>query len=329
MRVTTYGTRGSIPIANAKSVRYGGNTTCLRVESCCLPDGQWLIIDAGSGYVPASTDALKSGVKQVNLFFTHHHHDHNQGLPLSPLTFIKAIPVHVYGPVDNGWGPKEVIESVMQKPVFPVPFKIVASHFHFHRLEYPTTLVILIHPRGGFKTLGVDVFERLLAKGEPIPFRQKMSFPVAECLVVWMHRTDHPEATISYRFEERPTGKVFCLLTDHENQDGVPQSLLAHLANADFLIQDAQYDPDTYAKRTAGFGHATPTYAVRLANQAGVKKLGFTHHDPGADDEAVDRIVEIGRTLAKEAREDDGKKKSNLLQPADIFACADYQVYEV
>lgn len=329
MRVTTFGTRGSIPIANPESVKYGGNTTCLRVESACLPEGHWLILDAGSGFVPASQQALKGGVKQVNLFFTHHHHDHNQGLLLSPLAFIKSIPVHVYGPVEDGWGPKEAIEAIMRKPLFPVDFKVVASHFYFHKLQHPTTIVILVHPHGGFRTLGLDVFERLMKKGEPIPFGQKKSFPVGECLVIWMHRTDHPETAISYRFEERPTGKVFCLLTDHENQDGVPLSLRSHLLNADLMIEDAQYDPETYAKRTTGFGHATPVYAVKLANAVGVKRLGLSHHDPGSTDAKVEQILEIARDSAREALAAAPADKSGLIDPGNIFACADYQVHEV
>jgi hypothetical protein len=52
MQVVLYGTRGSTPICRSDAVKYGGNTTSLRVKSQCLPQGMALAIDAGSGFVP-------------------------------------------------------------------------------------------------------------------------------------------------------------------------------------------------------------------------------------------------------------------------------------
>ena len=321
MRLTTYGTRGSIPISNPKSVKYGGNTTCIRIESECIPAGQWLVLDAGSGFVPLSGDALAAKTSQMNLLQTHHHHDHNQGMLLSPITFIKQIPFHVYGPMQDNWSPKQVFEAIMQKPLFPVPAKVVLSHFHFHKLEYPTTVVILVHPEGGFKLMDVDVFEKTIAKDAPLPFKG-MRFPVGECLVIKMHRTEHPETTISYRVEERPTGKVAAVLTDHETQASVPMSLRAHLKDVDVLLQDCQYTPEEYySGRTAGFGHGTPDFAATLAGIVGAKRLGLMHHDPKSTDQDVDAILAI-------AREEAGKNKKGIA-PKSIFACADYMIIEV
>lgn len=324
MLVTTYGTRGSIPVSRPGTVKFGGNTTCLRVESDRLPEGTWLVVDTGSGFVPLAYDALKAGVKKVIILQTHHHHDHNQGLLLAPLTFIKQIPIHIYGPVQNGVGPKEVLEQVMRKPLFPVDFKVVASHFHINKFDYPSNLVFLVHPVGGFKRMDVDAFERAINKDGKLPFGPKTSFDVEECLVIRMHSTEHPEQTISYRFEERTSGKTFCLLTDHENQDGIPLSLRAHLADADLLIEDVQYDEATYQARTAGFGHGTAKYAVRLANLVGAKRLGLTHHDPMSDDDKVEAIL---REAKDQAQQSSGEESG--LDPDNIFACADYDEYDV
>lgn len=95
MKIKFFGTRGSIPISGKKSARHGGNTTCVEVDSACLPKGTALIIDAGSGFVPASAELLKEGVKEVVTLLTHYHHDHTGGLLLSPLTFIKSIKMKV------------------------------------------------------------------------------------------------------------------------------------------------------------------------------------------------------------------------------------------
>ena len=149
MDVKFFGTRGSVPIANEKSVKTGGNTTCLRVDSVCLPADMWWVLDSGSGFVPLCGEALAAKVKNVQISYTHWHHDHTQGLPLGPLTFIKPIPITCWGPVDGGYGPREVLTALMKPPFFPVDFKRVASHFSFRKLENPDTAVILVHPEGG------------------------------------------------------------------------------------------------------------------------------------------------------------------------------------
>ncbi len=46
MLVTIYGARGSFPSAQATTMRYGGDTTCVTVQ---LADGTLLILDAGTG----------------------------------------------------------------------------------------------------------------------------------------------------------------------------------------------------------------------------------------------------------------------------------------
>jgi ribonuclease BN (tRNA processing enzyme) len=137
-----------------------------------------------------------------------------------------------------------------------------------------------------------------------------------------MYKTAHPEYTVSYRFEERPTGKVFVFLTDHENTDGFPNNLLHHLRGADLLVQDGQYSDEVYRARTSGFGHGTPEYCVKLAQRASVKRLGITHHDPDASDVDVEqRIVE--------AKQFAGEVESSLEFIENIFVCADYQTIEV
>lgn len=324
MRVTFYGTRGSVPIANKESVETGGNTTCLRIESQCLPDGMWLVVDAGSGFVPLCGAALKGGVKSVQLLFTHYHWDHTQGLPLGPLTFIKPIPITCWGPVDEKLGSKSVLVNTMQRPYFPVDFAEVASHFQFRDIEHPNTQVILIHPKGGVKQMPVDQFEAF--DGKPLPFKSG-KFPKSECLVIRMMRSYHPEMTITYRFEEGPTGKSFVFMTDHENQDATPIATKNFLNGADLLVMDSQYTRDKYTNQTAGYGHGTPDYCVRVAVECNAKKLGLTHHDPASTDKDVAGILAAAQAhLLKLTEPAKGKL---ILKPENIFTCRDYLVVSV
>ena len=46
MRVTLFGTRGSLAAPGAETTRYGGNTSTVEV---CANDGTLLVLDAGTG----------------------------------------------------------------------------------------------------------------------------------------------------------------------------------------------------------------------------------------------------------------------------------------
>lgn len=321
MKVTTYGTRGSTPIARADAIRFGGNTTCLRIKSECLPPGMALAVDSGSGYMPLSNDLLKEKVMDVSVLITHYHHDHTQGMMLAPHTYIPSAKTALWGPHEHGEGPREIMEDIMRSPLFPVDFAKVAHRFNCHNLKQIGTQVLVIHPVGGFTLMTVDSFERTVAMGRQLALRGGRKFPVEQCLVVRMFKTVHPEYTVSYRFEERPTGRVFVFLTDHENTDGHPTDLKNHIRGAHLLIQDGQYSQKKYQEQTAGYGHGTPEYCARTAITCKVERLGITHHDPMASDDDVDARINEARVYARE---------NGAVEFAErIFGCADYQETEV
>lgn len=313
MEVTFFGTRGSSPVAGPEYIGFGGNTTCLQIESGCLPQNCGLVIDAGTGFLPMSSVLLKRGIMALTVLSTHYHHDHTQGALLSALTFSKGVRIAWYGPEEDGIGPAQMLAHVMKPPYFPVDFAEVASHFACKGISHPSCKVIAIHPEGGLKLFSVDELERLEQREAPQVTMGGSRYPIGECLIIRMLKTNHPERTISYRFEERPTSKVFVFLTDHENLDGMPRSLEGHLRGADLLVMDAQYGRAKYDTATAGFGHGTPDYCARVAHQVGVARLGLTHHDPLSSDEEIGNILkEAGQAIAMS-----GSK-------LEVFACADY-----
>lgn len=319
MKIKTYGTRGSTPVARPEILRYGGNTTCLRVLSRCLPAGTALLVDAGTGFVPASFDLLQEGVKRILLLMTHYHHDHTQGFPLAPHAYVKSVPIDVYGPREHAIGPRQAFETIMSAPFFPVDFARIGSHITCSDLDNIGTHVLMIHPRAGTQFVRLDEYEQLVNRGSLQDGPDRIA--VDECLVVRMHKTVHPEYTVSYRFEERPTGKVAVLLTDHENTESLPADLRMHLSGADLLIQDAQYTRRQYDTSTAGFGHGTGDYSARVMKECGVRRLGQTHHDPMANDPDVDGIVDEARAWLT------ANGAPALCER--VFACADYQEIEV
>jgi hypothetical protein len=79
MRVTFWGTRGSIAVPGRDTALYGGNTTCLEVD---LQSGSKVIIDAGTG-IRALGERLAATEKRtdIHLLITHIHWDHILGFP--------------------------------------------------------------------------------------------------------------------------------------------------------------------------------------------------------------------------------------------------------
>lgn len=314
MKIKTYGTRGSIPISNKESVLHGGNTTCVRVFDDCIPDNMALVIDAGSGFVPLAKDILMEGDKtEVLILFTHYHIDHTMGLFLSPLTFIKNYDITLLGPLENGTGAIEMMENMMISPYFPVDIREVRGHFNYKGIRTPNARVIVIN-KAGHTVIDVDHYDLLVKHNEYVSIG-KGKYPLNECLIITMIRTNHPEKTLSYSIKNNKAEKKFVFMTDHENGDGMPNKMYSHLENADLALLDCQYSRQKYDNGFCGFGHATPDYVVRIAEACHIKRLGLTHHDPDSTDEDINNILLEAKACSK--------------SEIDIFTCKDYQEIDV
>ena len=66
---------------------------------------------------------------------------------------------------------------------------------------------------------------------------------------------------------------------------------------ADLVLHDAQYTDEEFATM-AGWGHSTEEYAVRVAGEAGARRLVMFHHDPAHTDTQIDRMLEQAQQVA-------------------------------
>lgn len=109
MIVTYWGVRGSVPTPGPRTVRYGGNTSCVAVEVGEL----LLVIDAGTGIRELGA-ALEERPREVVLLLTHRHADHVQGLPFFEPLYHAQRPIHLVDhPVAGGsWTLLEVFDGV-------------------------------------------------------------------------------------------------------------------------------------------------------------------------------------------------------------------------
>ena len=112
VRLVVLGGRGSIPVSGPDFVRYGGNTTCFALES----DGRVMaFFDAGTGLAAYKSHGLTLS-DAVDVFLTHYHLDHIQGLSMLDELWRNSCDVRVFGPGD----PAPVLERAISPPLFPV-----------------------------------------------------------------------------------------------------------------------------------------------------------------------------------------------------------------
>jgi len=81
MKIKFWGVRGSIPAPGPETNRYGGNTSCVSVETA----GGLIIIDMGTGLMHLGNALLGGefgkGKGRAGILLSHTHWDHIQGFP--------------------------------------------------------------------------------------------------------------------------------------------------------------------------------------------------------------------------------------------------------
>ena len=102
LRLHFWGTRGSIPSPGSQTVRYGGNTPCVEVRTSV---GWLIILDAGTGIreLGRSLIGRANGAPiKGDIFLSHGHWDHIQGLPFFKPLSERGNSFHIYGAAQEG-----------------------------------------------------------------------------------------------------------------------------------------------------------------------------------------------------------------------------------
>lgn len=280
MKVKFWGVRGSIASPGPKTVRYGGNTTCIEIRT---DNNELIILDAGTGIFPLSQTLLAELPVTANVLITHSHWDHIQGLPFFIPNFIPGNTLRLHGGFDpvTGKGIEQVMAVQLQYSYFPVREAEMKA-----RIEYVT-----------------------LIPGEPVQIGSATVTPVL---------LSHPVVDFGYRIE--CNGKSVFFTGDHEppyniyepNDDGYAEyqsfvdektkSIEDAIRGVDVFIADCSYTDDEYpAKR--GWGHGTFSSSIATAEAAGVKTLFCTHHEPTRSDDALEAA--FSTALASHPRQSD------------------------
>jgi phosphoribosyl 1,2-cyclic phosphodiesterase len=246
-----WGVRGSIACPGPRTMRYGGNTSCVEVRA----GGELFIFDGGSGLRLLGDALMKEGhPPEFDLFYTHTHLDHCHGLPFFAPCYGQGNRIRVWaGHLKPEHDIASVLGSMMSAPLFPIPISIFNAKLEFNDFKAGES----IRPHNGI-TLQTNLL-------------------------------NHPNRATGYRLEY--DGKAVSYITDTEHVPGtLDRNVLQLVDQADVMIYDCTYTDEEYPAHR-NWGHSTWQEGVRLANAAHVKTLVLFHHDPEHDDIFMDGIA--------------------------------------
>ena len=252
-----YGVRGSYPVPGKDVVKYGGNTTSILIEA----GDDFIILDAGTGIINIGKYLLetKPHRKKINLFLTHLHSDHIQGLPFFDPVFDNEYEINIYCNETPKTPLEDTILTLFKQPLSPIENDGIKAKFNFFILDVDHRETIRIGEK-----IGVE-------------YIKENSHPLAGVLL--------------YRITIDDKRIVFA--TDVESPGGFAKEHMDFINGVDILIHDSMYfDSDYHSPESPkkGFGHSTVSMAVGNAVKAGVKKLFLFHYDPNYTDKDVERM---------------------------------------
>lgn len=271
MKIKIWGTRGSIPVPGTGTLEYGGNTPCVQVVA---NDGNHFVLDAGTGireYGDCLLDHSKQ--KEVNIFITHSHWDHIQGLLFFKPMYLHDYTINLYAPAEHVQKVKNIIDVQMQPEYFPVKSDILQAKINY----FP------------------------VAAGE--------SFKLYD-IEISTTQNHHSGLTLSYKLKDEDCNFVY--MTDNEiylNECGKEitdecilnknEHLIEFAKNADYLLHDCMYDTIDY-KSKVGWGHSNYISLAHFAKLGKIKNLFLFHYDPNYNDKKIEEMLDKTKVYLSE-----------------------------
>jgi phosphoribosyl 1,2-cyclic phosphodiesterase len=253
VKVTFWGTRGSIATAGPETIGFGGDTSCVAVSG---EDPEHVVIlDAGTG-IRRLGDALHGRARRIDLLLSHLHLDHIVGLGFFAPLFWAEASVTIWAPPATTTL-LDRLSRYLSPPLFPVRLRDLSCELELRDASMQPVV------RGAFTITAAPIIHPDTAVGYRIETGGR----------VIAYLPDHePALSPSFPF----------------HADWTSGAAIAN--HADMLIHDGQYTPHEYSQRV-GWGHSSMLHAVAFAELTGARSLVLFHHDPWHDDSQVVQLV--------------------------------------
>lgn len=257
-----WGTRGSIPVPGNDTLIYGGNTPCVELRS---NNGEIAIIDGGSGIRELGNYlADKNYPDIIDIFFSHYHWDHLQGIPFFKPLYDKNKSVNFYGMSSFGADIKALLS-----------YQMVPNHFPISMNDFKAKV--------NFIEIDADKVYSL------------KDFTIETLKVV------HPSPTLTFKI--KCSEKCIVYMTDNEiNLDSIPEinsdsdflrdnkELIDFCNGCDYLIHDAMYEEASMSDKK-GWGHSSNISLAKFGILAKVKNLVLFHYNPDYTDKKIESLL--------------------------------------
>lgn len=231
---------------------YGGNTTALEIRT---DSDELFIIDCGSGIKRLGLELMKEefgkGEGIANIFLTHTHWDHIQGIPFFVPFFIKGNRFNFYSPFEDC---RERIE-----------YQQVFTHFPVN-LDY------------------------MMGTMEFITLKKESEFNLNDIKII-NKRMRHPGGAFGYKIIENGKTFIYTSDCEFNIDEMYNIDMYKDFFyKADVVVFDTQYTFDEFINKV-DWGHSPASVAIDIASKFEVDRLLLFHHDPDYSDEKLEEVL--------------------------------------
>jgi phosphoribosyl 1,2-cyclic phosphodiesterase len=266
LSVTFWGVRGTLAAPGREFMRTGGNTICAEVRC----GDRVIVLDAGTGIRELGSRLIEQkSVRKLDLFFTHAHYDHVEGLPFFAPFFSPEFTITVCtGRLDGATSAEDAVKGLMRRPYFPVGPEVFSANVEYRNVERSQTL---------------DLSDGIVVRTAPL---------------------NHPGGSTGYRIDY--AGRSFAFITDTEHVPGkVDRNIVKLIEGVDLFAYDASFT-DAELPDFAGYGHSTWEEGLRLRKRANAGAFLAFHHMPFRTDleiDALEKSIQLSHAKSGVARE--------------------------
>jgi len=239
MKIRFWGTRGSIPSPGPRTVRYGGNCSCVEIRT---RSGDLFIIDAGTGIRELGISLMAKQPVSAHILLSHTHWDHISGFPFFPPAFAPGNTLTVYAARNIDKRLEDVMAGQMEYTYFPVTLNDLPAEINYRELLEETITIgsarITTHY---LNHTSICMGYRVEADGKSV-----------------VYVSDHEPYGLALFGSDPPVDRIGRGLRDGVVHVG-DRRLIEWISGADLVIQDTQYTPDEYPKKSVGVTAALTT----------------------------------------------------------------------